>query len=229
MSAQKASATEATASTVVPPFSPVLLAGFLMRPFPLAPLNHLLARAMKQMHGRHSHIFDRMEGVDDVAFYIDPVDLPFAIRLDAEAKAPRLKAIRKSERPAGMTRIAGSLASLLAMLEGRIDGDALFFSRELTIEGDTEAVVALRNAVDGSEIDLVTDFAAVFGPLKGPTARAMRLALGLGGNLARDFETLRSALVAPVERRVAGQEEAIDDMDERLTKLARVKKRKGFS
>jgi len=41
---------------------------------------------------------------------------------------------------------------MIELLEGRADGDALFFSRTLTVEGDMEAVVALRNAIDGSEI-----------------------------------------------------------------------------
>lgn len=47
------------------------------------------------------------------------------------------------------------------MVHGALDGDALFFSRDILIEGDTEAVLALRNAVDDAEIDLAGEIAAV--------------------------------------------------------------------
>jgi predicted lipid carrier protein YhbT len=49
------------------------------------------------------------------------------------------------------------------MIHGSCDGDALFFSRDLSIEGDTEAVLALRNALDDAEIDLPAEIAAAFG------------------------------------------------------------------
>jgi predicted lipid carrier protein YhbT len=45
---------------------------------------------------------------------------------------------------------------LLGMIDGTYDGDALFFSRDLTIEGDTEAVLALRNALENAEFDPAT-------------------------------------------------------------------------
>lgn len=49
------------------------------------------------------------------------------------------------------------------MIHGTLDGDALFFARDLVIEGDTEAVLALRNALDDAEIDLLTAAAAALG------------------------------------------------------------------
>jgi predicted lipid carrier protein YhbT len=72
---------------------------------------------------------------------------------------------------------------LLAMVHGTLDGDALFFSRDITIEGDTNAVLAMRNAIDAAEIDLPSEIAALFGPL-GPVARATaRVALPIMGRL----------------------------------------------
>lgn len=56
--------------------------------------------------------------------------------------------------------------TLLDMIGGKQDGDALFFSRDLSVTGDVEAVVVLRNAIDdtdGSVIDdLLPSFARVF-------------------------------------------------------------------
>ena len=56
------------------------------------------------------------------------------------------------------------------MLHGAEDGDALFFSGELQIGGDTSAVLALRNALDDAELDLTEELAALPGPF-GPWVR----------------------------------------------------------
>jgi hypothetical protein len=61
--------------------------------------------------------------------------------------------------------VKGPLVLLLALLEGRVDGDAEFFARELDVSGDMEAIVALRNALDDSSIDLPSDLAPIAGPL----------------------------------------------------------------
>ena len=53
--------------------------------------------------------------------------------------------------------------TLLGMIDGRYDGDALFFTRDLIVEGDTEAVVCLRNAVDDVEGSVADDVATFFG------------------------------------------------------------------
>ena len=57
------------------------------------------------------------------------------------------------------------MLALLGLIDGSYDGDALFFSRDLVVEGDVEAVLALRNAIDDAGVDLVADTAALFGPL----------------------------------------------------------------
>ncbi len=43
------------------------------------------------------------------------------------------------------------------MMHGTLDGDALFFSRDLAVEGDTSSVLALRNAIDDAELDLAEE------------------------------------------------------------------------
>jgi predicted lipid carrier protein YhbT len=59
------------------------------------------------------------------------------------------------------------------MMHGAEDGDALFFSRDLAVEGDTAAVLALRNAMDDAELDLTEELAALSGPLAAPLRRAL--------------------------------------------------------
>ena len=62
------------------------------------------------------------------------------------------------------------------MVHGAMDGDALFFSRDIVIEGDTEAVLALRNAVDDAEIDLADEVASMTGPVSKYVAEVFRAA-----------------------------------------------------
>ena len=47
---------------------------------------------------------------------------------------------------------------------GVLGGDAAFFSRDLVISGNTEAVVSLRNALDDVEGSIAQDTADLFGP-----------------------------------------------------------------
>jgi predicted lipid carrier protein YhbT len=61
--------------------------------------------------------------------------------------------------------IRGPLLALLGLLDGNFDGDALFFSRDITVDGDIGAVLALRNAVDDAQINLLDEVAASIGPL----------------------------------------------------------------
>ena len=154
-----------------PPLSPVLLAGLALRPLPVAPLGPLLSLAMSALGRRHPAVFDRLANLGDACFVIDPVDLPFCFLLRPGSGAPRLDAIKDGAikdgaikdgaikdgaHAAGATAvIRGPLLALIDLLEGRVDGDALFFSRNLTIEGDTGAVLTLRNAVDSGEIKVV--------------------------------------------------------------------------
>ena len=76
----------------------------------------------------------------------------------------------------GTARIAGPLAALLGLVHGAYDGDALFFSRDLVIEGDTAAALALRNAVDDAELDLSEEIASMSGPFAAPLQKIMAFA-----------------------------------------------------
>jgi len=80
-------------------------------------------------------------------------------------EAPRITLHRRGRAGPWDGRIAGSLAALVGMIHGAYDGDALFFSRDIVLEGDTAAVLALRNAIDDSELDLFEEFLAALGPV----------------------------------------------------------------
>jgi len=201
-----------------PPFSPVLLAGMAARPLPPAALGPALALAVRILKRRHPGLFERLSGVGGPTFLVDPVDLPFVFLLETDPARPRLAALSVAEaaaRPASAT-IRGPLMTLIDLAEGRLDGDALFFSRDLAIEGDTEAVVALRNAIDDAEIDLVADLASILGPLAGPARLAINGAAALAARATRDLETLRDALIAPAMRSADAQAAELRELERRM-------------
>lgn len=147
----------------------------LLRPLPPAALGPALSALARRLSARHPGMLRRLGDYAGRTVLIDPTDLPFVLWM-APDQGPRITAHRRRAAPPAAARIAGPLSALIGMLHGRFDGDALFFSRDLTIEGDTEVVLALRNALDDAEIDLSEELATLSGPLGGVIRRAVRLA-----------------------------------------------------
>jgi predicted lipid carrier protein YhbT len=152
--------------TDIPSSRPLDGPGALLRlaPLPLFPLQPLLGRIVRKIAAQRPEIFGRIGPHIHKCFQIDPVNLPFVLMLHPDPAAPRLRAARRRDAPAYDARIAGSFLTLLAVADGRLDGDALFFTRELVVEGDTEAAVCLRNALDDLDGSIADDIADMFGP-----------------------------------------------------------------
>lgn len=142
------------------------------RVLPLLPLQILLAICLREIRNRHPQIFDRLGDYCDKTFALVPTDLPFAFVLEPRRLNPRVFAVRSL--PDTDVRISGSFAALISLADGTSDGDALFFSREIQIEGDMEAALALRNAIDDSRIDIIAEAAAWLGPLSPMAQRVLR-------------------------------------------------------
>lgn len=149
-----------------------------LRPLPLFPLQPLLALCIKGILKKSPQIFDRLGEHAGKRFGLKPTDFPFAFVLDTYPEAPSAKAVRSF--PKGLdAEISGPLAGLMGLADGSYDGDALFFSRDLVVEGDMEAVVALRNALDDAQIDFIQIAAMNLGPFASPVETAMKKALSL--------------------------------------------------
>ena len=149
---------------------------WLLAPVPLALLQPILARVAGHVARTHPELFARLGPHTVKRFLIDPTDLPFVLVLVPDATRPHLKAHRRHENPRHDAAIAGTFLDLLDMADGSLDGDALFFTRDLSVSGDTEAVVALRNALDDFDDSVVECAAGAFGPLSGPVALALSAA-----------------------------------------------------
>lgn len=213
--------TPAKPTPSAPPLTPFLLAGLALRPVPPSALQPALDFAMRAIQRRHPGLFDRLAGVGDPSFLIVPEDLPFVFLLRTDPLLPTLQAFADAEGLEADATIRGPLLTLTQLLEGRIDGDAMFFSRDLVIEGDTSAVVALRNAVDGAEIDVMEDVLAFLGPLALPARAVAGGVTALFQRAAADLETLRGALIGPVLRRSEAQALEIRSLKTQLAGLDR--------
>jgi predicted lipid carrier protein YhbT len=158
-----------------------------LRLAPSIAMQPLLDALAAMMARRHERVFERLAPWAGTSFLIAPSGLPrgFLLRVPAAQHPPRLRIVDLGHAPAADAVLRGPLALLCDLLEGRLDGDAAFFERLLRVEGDTGAILALRNATDGEEIDLVSDVIASLPPLLRPAAM-MADALGrrIGAALA---------------------------------------------
>jgi len=151
--------------------------GLGLRPLPLGPLALATDMIARSVARTHAGMFGRLGEHANKRFLIDPTDLPFVFILTPAVDNPSVAVARSGEGLPYDARIAGPIAALIGLVHGAYDGDALFFSRDLVIEGDVEAALALRNALDDAELDLVVEAAVAMGPLASPAQQVGRLAI----------------------------------------------------
>jgi len=144
----------------------MLVPSVLAKPLDFAPLaliEHFARRIFDRVLKVHPDLFERLGDYRSKRFCFSPSDLPLHFVVVPEARMVEVS--RGIRQPTADAVISGPLLLLLALLEGRCDGDALFFSRDLMVTGDIEAMLALRNALDDSVIDLAADLGGMTGPL----------------------------------------------------------------
>jgi predicted lipid carrier protein YhbT len=143
---------------------------------PLLPLELVARRLLANAMAARPNFASRLGEHAGQTFAIDPVDCPFVFLITPLEGRASLRLVRNLSAAAYDARIAAPLVVLLGMIDGIYDGDALFFSRDLVIEGDTGAVLALRNAIENAELDP----SLVLGlpdSIRGPFNRATDMAL----------------------------------------------------
>lgn len=150
-------------------------------------------RLLRILETRHPRAFASFGELPEARVLIDPVDAPAALLFQVGPRVA-LRVVPRGTPAEAVVR--GPCEKLLDLLEGRIDGDALFFRRELAIEGDTALILALRNTLDGEEMDLFGDVASAAGPLR----HALPLARRNAGRALDLLETVRRAAPAPLRR-----------------------------
>ncbi|MDA1132290.1 MAG: SCP2 sterol-binding domain-containing protein [Proteobacteria bacterium] len=118
---------------------------------------HLLTAAWRQVLRRHPTLATRLRCLAGHVIRVEPSDFPLgiALRFHSDAQTVELAPVQGSDTATAVIRAPMHL--LIGLFEGGHDGDAIFFSRDLAIEGDVEAVVMLRNELDAEAIDLFVD------------------------------------------------------------------------
>ena len=145
---------------------------YLARSIPLGIVQATADAALARVLASHPKLFDRLGEHAAKSFAFAPTDMPLTFVVVPGSKAV---AVLRSGRPTrAQVTIAGPIVTLLALAEGRLDGDAEFFARDLAIDGDMEAIVALRNAMDDCRIDLPKDLAPRSGPLRRPIETSLQ-------------------------------------------------------
>ncbi|MCG5238726.1 SCP2 domain-containing protein [Azospirillum doebereinerae] len=167
--------------------------------------DRLFDRLLHLLAIRHPRAFTAFRAMPDACLLIEPVDTPMAFLLRVGPNLS-LRALRRGAAApgdvGGVTAdavVRGPYARLLDLLEGRIDGDALFFRRELTIAGDTALILALRNTLDGEEMDLLADAMSFAGPL----AHALPVLRRNAGSILDWLDAARRLLPPPLRRGLA--------------------------
>ncbi|MDD3030268.1 MAG: SCP2 sterol-binding domain-containing protein [Alphaproteobacteria bacterium] len=137
-------------------------------------LQHALNALLRRMRQKHSKLFANLRRLDPAVVVVEPTDTQHRFLLTFGGNDAALTVL-DAPPAASDAAIKGKLSVLLDMLEGRTDGDTVFFSRDLEITGNTAVIVALRNTLDREEINVLNDAASMFGPYAGPIREAVLL------------------------------------------------------
>jgi predicted lipid carrier protein YhbT len=149
--------------------APVFLMRASLRAVPPPVLCVLLRRVTAGLSRNHAPLLRRLARIAPARVLFAPIDVPHCFLLSIAKQGVTLT-LAGSGQAADVT-MRGSLATLIDLLEGRTDSDTMFFSRDLSVSGDTAIAVAFRNTLDGEMVNLVDDALARLGPFAAPAGR----------------------------------------------------------
>ena len=186
-----------------PPISPVLLLEFLESPLAIAGLQPFLNLAIDSMFKTHADVFDRTVDQSEMVYLIDPIDLPFAFELTIALSQPRLVPSHNFQ-PYQRYHLGPVIN--FNCIDRRIGWwEHVAFFGELIIENDTEAVLVLRNAVDGADIDIVEGLTSITPDFSKPAKAFVHTAQCLYACISVDLSTAAVSFQALLERRIKTQ------------------------
>lgn len=200
-------------NTVNSSLSVILIFGWLLKKLPIVFVQKFLTYAINSMHTKHPKVFAKLTN-DNLTFTIDVIDLPFNFYLDPSK--PTLTAYYKNQEPTSSAKIKGKLVDLLMLFEGEKDGDAMFFSKELVIEGSTAAIVHLRNTIDGEDMNIVEDLAGEKEGLKAIIKLALKTAVTSHNTIQQVLDNITSAVNYNPNQNHKATQDKLDDIYEEI-------------
>jgi predicted lipid carrier protein YhbT len=210
------------------PLTPVAV---LLRPLPRAPLEMALRRLADRLSARHPDVLERVADVGRSRLLLVATDLPWWALIVLDGSGADVAVGRHADEPTPQAHatVSGPVERLLACAQGGGDGDAMFFAREIEVRGNTDVLVALRNALDGAELDLAGELAALAGPLHRPAERAMARTAGLYARASAGLDALKADIRAPLQTRLDQQAEELAELRTEVQRLRRKQPRGGRS
>lgn len=184
----------------------------LIAPLPLWPLTVTLSHLVDRLMQRNQTVMARLVAISGTKFAITARDIGLTFHVVINESTILVRTARTPDPDAHVT-IDGTIKQLVALLEGEIDGDALFFSRDLAVAGNTESLLTLRNAIDSANIDLRQEILSLLSPFDNIADHGLSAVVPLFKGIEREMASLRQSLVSGVNTKV-------DILTEKITKQA---------
>lgn len=186
------------------------------------PLLKGLAHAAASLIDRyHPGLGERLAEAEGSRFHFQLVDCPFDGSICVENGRLQIDVLSKEAQASADVVVKGRLEALLDLMQGRYDGDALFFTREIETRGDTGALLSLRNALENEEIDLVLLASRASGPFA-PLVRALVSHLSRRATqTVAQLEGIFSARLQPFMLAQRALDRRLSDIEQRLGPIER--------
>ncbi len=156
-------------------------------------LSAIADAVLRGLRKTHPKLLRNLATLDAAVVHVAADDLPYRFALEVGREPVTIRIVERNVTGAD-AEIRATVATLVDLVEGRIDSDTLFFRRDLRITGNTSVVVGLRNVLDREELSLASELEALCGPLAKPARRLARtlerVADAAGRRLASMHRTL---------------------------------------
>ena len=209
----------------LPDFNPAIFLGLALSFLPQKMLEYSAQKITKNLNNLHPNLGERLSDANGKSFALVLEDMQLNAILYIDDGRISCNLLDKFVKPTADVIIQGTSTALLDLLEGRCDGDALFFSRTLNVEGDTEALLVLRNALDNEQILLRDIVCSMFGRLSGVASHVATPLEKIGGKLgerfARDMNFLYHSAISPLVRRQTQMAENLQNLERRFEQMER--------
>lgn len=115
----------------------------------------VVKRGVNTLRKKHPEAMERLSPTYGKTVYSFFTDLNYGVLTKITEQKTEVRKYKEKKVEADLI-LKGKFFDLISIIEGKMDGDALFFSRKIEIEGDTEMLITIRNAFDSSDINLLT-------------------------------------------------------------------------
>ncbi len=208
-------------ASVLPEFNSALLFGMLSEPFICKPILQTgINKLTKLFLQQHPKVITKMAEFSPARLVLVPADMPFCFFVEFTKDSLQINIIDSNAYSgSNLTIVTASLEVFIKMLEGDLDGDALFFSRQLMVEGDTTIVVALRNILEAESVNIKKDVNETLGVFAAPFNFFINLACVIYNDIDDNLSSVKSSIVSKLDQQIISQSSKHEQLVEEVKKL----------